>query len=180
MRHLYRLLAIGIIAILFACSPSYNENGLLTIDVTKKYPKIELNLKDLADIKYIKLKEDPDCLIRTRVLFFGDKYIVVEGEKEELLIYDHNGDLVNTIFQVGSGPHEYLYASNLYLDEEKEELFVHDRFIRKYFVYTFDGDFIRGGTAGTESNVYSLNKNEFICHNRVTEKTPKAFTTFGV
>jgi len=164
------ILAFSILALLYSCSPSSKENNLLTIDVTKNYPKIKLKLEDIADIKYVKLKDHPDYLVDSRVLSFGEKYIIVRGENEELLIFDHKGDLTNRIKRVGNGPHEYLYASNLYLDEEKKELLVHDSLLHKFFVYSLDGDFIREGKTGDENYIYSFNEEEFICHNKVTDK----------
>ncbi|MDF9829948.1 6-bladed beta-propeller [Parabacteroides sp. PF5-6] len=170
MKHHYLLLIICLMPFLYGCSSAQPEGDLLTLDVTKKYPKIKLNLKDLADIEYIRLKNDPDYLQKSRVLLFSGEYIIVRGENKALLIFDRKGNPIHRILQVGSGPQEYLYASNLFLDEEKGELMVHDGQIQKYFVYTLDGDFIRNGTTGVENNVYSFNDNAFICYNKVTNR----------
>lgn len=178
MKNLHVYIVIGMLAILYSCSPSTEKGDLITIDVTKKYPQIELNLDDIADIKYVRLKEHPGVLVKSRALLFSDKYIIVRGENEELLIFDHEGNLSHSIFRVGSGPHEYLYASNLYLDEERGELLVHDCFIQKYFVYSLNGDFIREGKTGVENYLYGFNKDEFICYNKVTNRVDSDMTPY--
>ena len=48
------------------------ENGLITVDVTKSYPKKELILQDLFDIEYLPLETSDKFVTAGDVVYFGD------------------------------------------------------------------------------------------------------------
>lgn len=156
---------------LCACSSNDSDNSLLSIDVNTKYPKIQLNLKDIADIEYIKIASDSNFLVSSRTLVFNDNHIITKGSQPgEILLFDRQGNPLNKFSHYGNGPHEYNYITNLRIDEIKQEIYIHDIFSQKIIVYDLMGNFIREYPTGDERYIYNYNNNAFITYNTETNK----------
>ena len=71
---------------LYGCTSSDISNNIVPIDVRESNSTIQLNLKDIADVEYIKLGNDSDFLVKSRPLVFSDNYILTKGgESGEIL-----------------------------------------------------------------------------------------------
>lgn len=165
MRTRFLIIATLIVTSFFSCSKKQDLN-IYTVDVTKDYPGVKLKLNDIADITYIKLESGSDFLVSTRPLCISDKYIVTGGADEgEILIFTINGDTLHHFSNHGNGPHEYLYAIDIHIDEQNNEIFIHDSFLRKILVYNLYGEFVREFPAEKSYYIYPFGKEYFISYN---------------
>lgn len=165
MRTRFLIIATLIVTSFFSCSKKQDLN-IYTVDVTKDYPGVKLKLNDIADITYIKLESGSDFLVSTRPLCISDNYIVTGGADEgEILFFTINGDTLHHFSNHGNGPHEYLYAIDIHIDEQNNEIFIHDSFLRKILVYNLYGEFVREFPAETSYYIYPFGKENFISYN---------------
>ncbi len=159
-----------------SCGQAGMSNGLWITDVSKNYPKVQLALKDIADVEYIKLANDSDFLVKSRALVFSDNHILTRGaEAGEILVFDRQGNFRNKFSHYGNGPHEYNYITNLCLDEKRNELYVHDVFLRKILVYDLEGEFVREIQSGDGRFIYQFDDNSFLVYCAETNKVDPAF-----
>lgn len=154
---------------LYACSSPVHKESMLTINMDEEYSDINLDLKDIADIEYIKLANDPGFLVSSRPLVVSKNYILTKGEREgEVLLFNRQGQPVQKFCHYGNGPHDYNYITNLRIDEKRKEIYVHDIFSQKMLVYDLKGDFIRKYSTGDIRFLYNFNEDVFLCYNAET------------
>lgn len=167
---------------LYGCTSSDISNNIVPIDVRESNSTIQLNLKDIADVEYIKLGNDSDFLVKSRPLVFSDNYILTKGgESGEILFFNREGKPIDKFSHYGNGPHEYNYITNLRIDEKRGEIFVHDVFSQKVFVYSLKGDFIREFPSGDGRFIYNFDDNSFIVYNTETNQiNPKLKPYFSI
>ena len=159
-----------LIICLCGCSSSPVNKGILEIDVTENHPKIELTLDEIADVEYIPLSSDSNFLTAARMLVCKDKYMLTRGGNNEILIFSRQGKAMKEFSYWGNGPHEYNYITNLLADEKKQEIYVHDCFLRKFFVYDFNGKFLREYPGGDARFVYDFDDETFLVYNTETNR----------
>jgi len=125
-------------------SKSGNDNGFITVDVTKKYPKKELILQDFLDVEYIALETSREFLCQGIVMAIGKDIVIVRNSVNDgdIFIFDRNGKGLRKINRMGRGGEEYSGIYGFVLDEENEEMFVQD-YSDKIIVYDLSGIFKR-------------------------------------
>lgn len=180
MRSRFLIIATLIVTSFFSCSKKQDLN-IYTVDVTKDYPGVKLKLNDIADISYIKLESGSDFLVSTRPLCISDNYIVTGGADEgEILFFTINGDTLHHFSNHGNGPHEYLYAIDIHIDEQNNEIFIHDSFLRKILVYNLYGEFVREFSAEKSYYIYPFGKENFISYNLDNRSSVKEKPYFSI
>ena len=135
-----------ILLILTGCRGNkQSTNDFITVDVTKSYPKKELILQDFMNVEYIPLETSDEFLTQGLLLSMGEKYIVVRnfGRDGDIFIFDRHGKGVKKINRMGQSPEDYSFIHSIVLDEEKNEIFVHDYSPSKILVYDLYGKYIR-------------------------------------
>lgn len=164
-------LLLLMITCLFGCVSKNTNNDIIKIDITARHSIEQLNLKDIADVEYIKLGNDSDFIARSRPLVYSDNYILITGAKSgEILIFNRQGIPIKKFSHFGNGPHEYNYITNLCIDEKRAEIFVHDVFFQKMFVYNLSGEFIREFASGDGRFIYNFDDDSFIVYNTITNR----------
>ena len=147
-----RIKTVSVIILLIVMVAGCGENrqsidGLITIDVTKSYPKKELILQDFADVEYVSLETTDEFVNDGAVRSVTDDFIIVRNRKDRnaILIFDrHTGKALNRISRQGQGPEEYIAAIDIIFDEDRKELFVNDFGNQKrILVYDPEGKFKR-------------------------------------
>lgn len=111
---LMKIFKVCIFFVLFvcwcACSSPVHKGNIFTINLDEDYSEINLDLKDVADIEYIKLADDPGFLVSLRPLVFSENYIITKGVKEgEVLLFNRQAQPIQTFCHYGKGPHDYNY-----------------------------------------------------------------------
>ena len=122
-----------------------SADELVVINVTKSYPKKELNLKDIVDIEYIPLETTNEFLCPGNLkATVSDNLIAVTDPKgSAIILFDRTGKGLKNINKRGQGPGEYLMVSEIALDEDNNEMYVLDMILTQIFVYDLQGKFIR-------------------------------------
>jgi len=151
-------------------------DDLITVDVTAKYPKKELILQDFMDVEYIPLETNDDFLCQGAVMVIGKEIMLLRNWNGDgnIFIYDRKGKAVRKINRKGDGGQEYIYNYEVFLDEDKGEIFVNDNSILVYNLY---GTFLRELKHiedASYSDTYNLNEECFIWWNSAFEFNEKA------
>ena len=80
-------------------------DDLITVDVSKEYPKKELILQDFMDVEYIALETNDDFVCQGVVLAVGKEVMIVKNQINDgnLYIFDRNGHGLRKINRKGNG-----------------------------------------------------------------------------
>ncbi|MDH6311581.1 hypothetical protein M2137_000331 [Parabacteroides sp. PFB2-10] len=161
---------LPIIACLFffsACLSPQKQGDIIEIDISQDYPEKELNLKDIADISYVKLDAaDDKYLVQGSVVGVTDKTIVIGNWRaSEFLFFTLDGKPKSKVSRRGNGPEEYVSITASLYDEENDELFVNDTRQHKLLVYSSTGEYKRTLSLPKGSIVerpYNFDKNSLL------------------
>ena len=116
-------------------SDNASTDGFITVDVTQSSysPKKELVLQDFMDVEYIPLETNDEFINHGYVRAVGEKYIIVTNYRNDgdIFVYNRKGKAIRKINRKGQGGEEYTYITNITLDEDNNEIFVNDHFVKK-------------------------------------------------
>jgi hypothetical protein len=161
-----------ILFVMAGCGDSkQSTENLLTVDVTKSYPKKELILQDFMDVEYIALETNDEFLCSGLVEAIGKDIIIVRnhnhlGRDGNIFIFDRKGKALRKINRKGQGGEEYTDIYAITLDENNGEMFVNDVFADKIVVYDLDGIFKRSFKQKQKyHNIYNFDRENLICYN---------------
>ena len=122
------------------------NDACITVDVTADYPEKELYIQDIADVEYVPL-ETTDTFITHGVVKSISKNLIVTtnwGGSGDIFLFDRaTGKGIRKINHKGQSGQEYVSATEVLPDEERNELFVLDYSARKILVYDLEGSFKR-------------------------------------
>lgn len=148
MKKLITVLTI-LLFLLAGCSESKQQDeGFITVDVTKHYPEKEFILQDLFDIEYLPL-ETTDKFITTGSLQTINKDVIIMNDGSwtrsgNIYFVDrNNGKCLKTINRLGQSGEEYIFIGSVIPDEENQELYVNDPVTKRVLVYDLSGNFKR-------------------------------------
>jgi hypothetical protein len=148
---------------------SGNQNeGVITVDVTKSYPKKELILQEFMDVEYIALETTDDFLCQGEVQAIGKEFIVVKNRINDgdIFIFDRNGKGMRKINRKGQSGEEYSNISGITLDEDNGEMFVIEASTNRIMAYDLYGRFKRSLQYKEGSNyrdVFNFDMERLIC-----------------
>lgn len=144
-----------------------SDNEIITVDVSKSYPKKELILQDFMDVEYIALETTDEFLTQGLVSAVGKKYLLVKNRNQDgdIFIFDRKtGKGLRKINRQGQGPEEYARIREIILDEDKGEIFINS-LGNKILVYDLYGEFKRCLNLGQEvSSIFNYDENNLICY----------------
>lgn len=171
-----------IMACLCSCASQDKNDGVLQIDVSNDYSTTQMNLQDFAAVEYIRLANDSSFLVKSRPLVCSANYIITKGgELGEILLFDKRGKPLSKFSHYGNGPHEYNYITNLHIDEKRGEIYIHDVFSKKIFIYTVKGEFIREFSSGDARFIYTFDDDSFLVYNTETnQRNPELKPYFSI
>lgn len=140
------ILLTALLLTLAGCSGGkQSADDLITIDVSKSYPKKELILQDFMDVEYIPLETNDEFLTQGAVQDVGKEYLLVKNRNNDgdIFIFDRKtGKGVRKINRQGQGAEEYTRINGMILDESNSEIFVISMG-NKILVYDLYGQFKR-------------------------------------
>ena len=144
------------------------SDGLITVDVTKNYPKKELILQDFMEVEYIALETGGEFYTQGSVRAIGKEIILIMNRIDDgdIFVFDRNGAGLRKINRMGRGGEEYLSVMGIVLDEDNEEMFVHDYNGQKIMVYDLFGNFKRriNNVEGIRyDEIYNFDEESLIC-----------------
>ena len=163
------------------CGGNSSTDDFVTVDVTKSsYPKKELILQDFMDVEYVPLETNDEFVNQGCVEAVGEKYILVKNYRSDgdIFVYDRSGKAIRKINRKGQGGEEYTFCSGITLDEDNNEMFVDDHFIKKVLVYDLEGNFKRSfkqkedGGSRSYSEIFNYDKENLICYDELNQEIP--------
>ena len=168
MKQTNTILAIILLVVLAGCGENkQSTDDLITVDVSKSYPKKELILQDFMDVEYIALETTDEFLTQGLVKDVGKKCLLVTNRNNDgdIFIFDRKtGKGVRKINRQGPGAEEYTRINEIILDESNDEIFVKSPG-NKILVYDLYGKFKRCLNLDWEvSSVFDYDKNNLICY----------------
>ena len=142
---------------------------LINIDISKEYPKRDINYEDIADFEYIQLETNSDFLCGGRggIVAVTDSIIVFSNRQDgSIYFFDRSGKAIKKINRKGEGGEEYALLNQLLYDEENRELYVNDMMKKVIFVYDLNGNYKRKlhHLNSQYSDIYSFNSNSLIAY----------------
>ena len=160
------ILLTALLLTLAGCSGGkQSADDLITIDVSKSYPKKELIIQDFMDVEYIPLETNDEFLTQGAVQDVGKEYLLVKNRNNDgdIFIFDRKtGKGLRKINRQGQGAEEYTRINGMILDESNSEIFVISMG-NKILVYDLYGQFKRCLNLDREvSSVFDYDKSNLI------------------
>ncbi|MDR0795159.1 MAG: 6-bladed beta-propeller [Tannerella sp.] len=154
-----------------------NDDAFITVDVTKNYPKKELILQDIADVEYIPLETTDEFINRGLVRSVTDNHLAIRlARQEEIMIYDRlTGKALHKISKRGQGAGEYIFATKMVVDDERQELYVRPFRQQKILVYDLAGNYKRDLVLPKNTPLYlnymfNYDRDHLFCSNAIYEE----------
>ena len=148
MKQTNLITAIILLVIMAGCGGNeQSEDGIITVDVTKRYPQKELILQDIFDVEYIPLDDADEYVTSGSIQSIGKNIIAVRNVgidmTGDIFLFDRKGQGLRKINRKGQGPGEYQIPGNIVLDEDNNEMFVVNLAGGGMLVYDLFGNFKR-------------------------------------
>ena len=165
---------------LFGCGNGKQKesDGLITVDVSKSYPKKELILQDLFDIEYVPLETTDEFITTGNVRAVGEKIIVTKNNGRldgDIFLFDRTtGKGILHFDHLGQGGEDYTNILEILLDEKQGEIFVNNHYSRKVVVYDLEGNFKRSWKHNSDTfydQIGCFDEDYLICHDSGWEKS---------
>lgn len=168
MKQISTILAVILLVVLAGCGENKQSNDdLITVDLSKSYPKKEMHLQDFMDVDYVALETTDEFLTQGLVRDVGKEYILVTNMNTDgdIFLFDRNtGKGVRKINRQGQGAEEYARIIEIVLDESNGEIFVMSQGNR-ILVYDLNGEFKRSLNVDREvSAMYDYDKHNLISY----------------
>lgn len=162
------LILITFLLILAGCGKGRQvAEDIITVDLSKSYPKKELILQDFMDVEYVALETTDEFLTQGLVRDVGKEYILVTNRNNDgdIFIFDRkSGKGVKKINRQGQGAEEYTSINEIILDESNGEILVKS-LGNKILVYDLHGKFKRSLNLDREvSSIFDFDKHNLICY----------------
>ncbi len=154
MKNLYLIL---VLSALVACTGSSQKEkpacvntpvepftGLPVFDLQGQYPKKEIILQDIADVRYVVLETGDSSLVGTRTILMTDSLIVTVNKKSDVIFFDKSGKYLHSFNHTGMSGEEYGdVVSGYCIDEKAREIFIYDGLQSRIEVYDYGGAYRR-------------------------------------
>lgn len=130
----------------FGCKPSgVQTENVITVDVTKNYPEKEVDLTDIADVRYVYLSTKNEDFLHKGTIDYvtQNTIVVVDRTSNSVLFFSKEGEPKSRFNRRGQGPEEYSSASSVLYDEAKDEVYVIPDFMDYMKVYSSLGEYKR-------------------------------------
>lgn len=121
---------------------SVTVRKLIEVILPGSYPKKDLSLQDIAEVRYVPLETSDESLFKNiRWVAMRDDKIVITDFSKQVLVFDSAGRFISKIAREGPGPQEYRIMANTAVDFDRQLVYVED--IMSIIAYDFDGYLIR-------------------------------------
>lgn len=133
----YTLITILVFCLVMqGCKDRIEDSQVITVDLTGKPDVTKFNLNDyVTDLKLIRLEANDSSLIRRFSGYVGEKY-VISMEREKVLLFNSDGEFLQTIARRGKGPNEFTQIDVWVVDENENFFLFHDD--RKSYIFKYN------------------------------------------
>jgi len=159
---------------LCGCGTGTQSSELITVDVQKNYPKKDLLLQDIADVRYIPLEISDDVVINDAFLRMagtdkeGNIVPYHKGNEGSVFVFDSNGRCVKRFNRKGGSGEEYVSIWSATYNSQTDELFVYDYSRSRIVVYDSDGVYKRAFELPPRSmmleSLYTAGQDRIVCY----------------
>ena len=171
---------------LFGCGNGKQKesDGLITVDVSKSYPKKELILQDLFDIEYLPLETTDKFVTAGNVVYFGDNCMWIGNYRSgDLQLVSREGKHIRTINRKGQSGEEYVFYNALAYDPLTKEIYISDSQGGKVIVFDEEGNFKRSFKTAQNSYIDwidNFNSENLLCWMKASVVLGNTNPTFQV
>lgn len=162
---------ITLLAVMAGCAGDNKQStdDFITVDVNASYPEKELILQDFMDVEYVALETSDEFITQGVVKASGKKILLVTNwiNDGDIFVFDWTGKSLRKINRLGQGGEEYTHITNIFLDEDNNEMFIIDYPARKIFVYDLYGNFHRSFEFTDTSyyeDIFNYDRDNLICY----------------
>ena len=184
------LIVVFLISIIASCSNKQSANGIIEIDAFRKYPQLDLDLDEIAEIRYIPLKLGEDTAFINpgygRYFFAThNRFYLNNGSVDDpkIIVYDYEGNPLYKIGNKGRGPGEFMAPFTYAVDTLRGEVFINSSMQDRIIVYDTNGNFKRSADFSERLRIKSMdliNDNTLLGYNpRVTYVVPTGLSGAG-
>ena len=169
MKKVNTLLVILLFAIAGCGDNRQSTNDIITVDVTKRYPKKGLILQDLLDVEYIPLETNDEFVTQAIFLALGKDVMMFRNRslQGDVFVFDRIGKALRKINRSGQSGEEYTNVQDIIMDEDNGEMFINNTFSSKILVYDLSWNFKRSfKNSGSYfyNRIYNFDRDHLICH----------------
>ncbi len=167
MKPLQIILIISLFVI--SCQNGNNKdiNRLKTFDL-KELPNItSVKLSDLGfvDIEYVPLETTPKSAISyIQNIKFGNGFFLVKNFNE-IYEFQNDGSFITKTGTEGRGPHEYINAHDIDIDNKNQTIYLVSGWQKKFNVYSEQGGFLRTFHCPQNTTNFNITKDGILCYN---------------
>lgn len=143
-------ISLSVLALMVLNSCSKNkEQEVFVFDPSKDYPEFPLSLKDVAEIRFIKLGGEEGGLFIPSLWDAGVFYdqlhdrIITSHSSIGVLEFDGQGKFLRKIGHLGRGPGEYATVF-FYVQPEEERIGVYDQPRERFLLFNYEGRYLEG------------------------------------
>lgn len=147
MKKLNLLLFLSFCFLILSCGGNKRAANVefpITVDVSQDYPKEEVRLNEIAELKYISLETTDSSLISdyASVIYAGPDFVILQPDgrnNADILIFDGSGKIKSKVHYFGQGPDEISYYPSYYYNKEEQALYIFSSRLKKGLVFNLDG-----------------------------------------
>ncbi|NLA25676.1 MAG: 6-bladed beta-propeller [Bacteroidales bacterium] len=168
-------LSIFTLLIIISCKKNNKQlfNETIIIDIKSELVK---NASEIfKDVKFIQLKTDDNNFIGeiTSLKTFENILVIFDEMQETLFLFDMNGNLLNTIKNIGRGPGEYLSISDHNIIDNHLYILTNRANIDKY---TLQGEFVeRIGTSNNFIDQFQIDNDKYVTLSKLDDAEKRIF-----
>ena len=157
--HAFNIAFVAICLLTGCTGKSVNDSSanIWTFDVTKEYPKKEMYIQDIADVKYVPLESNDSMLwLGSEIAFLDEDYIIGANPRSGILVHDNEGKALHSFHRKGCGPGEYNWLSFAQYDKTQNEIYILSYSECKFYVYDIKGNFKRSFPTHCNTQKYRI------------------------
>lgn len=144
--HIRICIYVSVLILLCGCnSPNVKDEKTFNIDL-KNLPESPTTLENIiTDMSIIPLETSEDCLVSyvSKICPVDNQLLVKTMADQRLLVFNQDGSFSHHIGQIGKGPGEYLYATEISYRAGLREIMVFDTRHKKVLLFDKSGALIK-------------------------------------
>jgi hypothetical protein len=156
-----------LIAALTIFTNSLQKDQFKTFALQDDLKKTEIvNLSGLAaDVRFIKLEYNPDCILSyiKDVIIFSE-FVLVCDVKNNLYLFTQDGKFLRRIGKIGRGPGEYTNILGVDVDTKAKLIYVLNNTSQKLIAYDYQGNFFPSSISCTDKISFCIYDEKFYLH----------------
>jgi len=173
---------ILILSVLFAFLMSCKNNveveasHLINVDINKTESLDISETAKIVDIISLELTDNSMIKEISKIYATNQFILIIDLVKSDIFLFNKSdGKFIRNIGQRGQGPGEYIMLNDVFLDEETELIYAHERVKRNMHIYNLTGDLIDELPCKYWFKGFCKNKDGFWIYSCYPEENPEGY-----